>query len=298
MLRDATLLVDLEPLLEARRRLGLVRVASSLGEALAGADSVLVVGGEPPDGAMLSAGDGRRVPVGWIAADRDGVRTFVRSAAELVSRLEHDLAPGPAILLAQWDDRALQLADEVERGSDPPPLRWSAERLVRRDLLDALRCGPGVALYLGHAVSAGWVGYGGVTARALTAGGGHPLGAILTIACDAALRHHGRMSFCDELVTRGACAAAFGATGKVLHQVNRVLARSIGRVLSQAPTVGALLLRTPDEVLRGYRIAGDPATPLIGAARALEVASAVDAPSPDRLIGPVTARAQVSELTA
>jgi peptidase C25-like protein len=298
VVQDGALQADLEPLIEARRRIGSVRVVSSLGEGLDQADSVLVVGGETPDSAISSAGDGRRVPVGWIGSEREGLRIFVRTAAELVSRLEQDLAPGPAILLAQWDDRALQLADEVERAGELPLLRWSAERLVRRDLLDSLRCGPGVALYLGHALSGGWVGYGGVTAAALTARRMHPLGAILTIACDAAQCNRNRMSFCDELVMRGACSAALGAVGKVSHQVNRVLARSIVRALSKAHTLGELLLRLPDEVLSGYRIAGDPAAPLIGAAHAMETASEVYAPGPDRLVEPVSAARKYLSVTA
>lgn len=295
---DATLLTELEPLIEARRRLGCVKVESSLAEALADADSVLVVGGEAPDCAILSASDGRRVPVGWIGAERDGLRVFARTAAELVSRLEQGLGPGPAILLAQWDDRALQFADEVEQAGEFPLLRWTAERLVRRDLLDSLRCGPGVALYLGHALSGGWVGYGGITASALTARRMHPLGAILTIACDAAHCNRGRASFSDELVMRGACSAALGATGKVSHQVNRVLARSIVRALSKAHTLGELLLRMPDEVLCGYRIAGDPAAPFIGAAHAMETASEVYAPAPDQLVEPASAARRHWSVTA
>ena len=298
VVRDGVVQADLDPLVEARRRIGSVRVVSSLADSLDDADSVLVVGGEAPDSAILSADGGRRVPVGWVGAERDGLRTFVRTAAELVSRLERDLAPGPAILLAQRDDRALQLADEVEGAGEFPLLRWTAERLSRRDLFDSLRCGPGVALYLGHALSGGWVGYGGVTAAALTARRMHPLGAILTIAGDAAQCNRSRLSFCDELVMRGGCSAALGATGKIPHHVNRVLARSIVRALSKAHTLGELLLRLPDDVLCNYRIGGDPAAPLIGAAHAIETASRVYAPAPARLLEPATAARKYSSVAA
>jgi len=298
VLRDDAPLADLEPLIAARQRIGPVRVARSLDEGLADADSVLVVGGEAPDTAILNVADGRRVPVGWIGTNGGNVRAFVRAAVELVSRFEQDLAPGPAILLAQWDDRALQLADEVEHATDLPLLRWSAERLARRDLLEALRCGPGVALYLGHALSGGWVGYGGVTASALNMRRMHPMGAILTIASDAAQCNRGRASFSDELVLRGVCAAALGATGKITHQVNRVLARSIVRALSRAQTLGELLLRMPDEVLHGYRIAGDPAAPFIGAAHSLEAARRVCAPSPEQLVEPALRTRKYWSVTA
>jgi hypothetical protein len=285
--RDRMLLDDLEPLIEARRRIGSVQVVGSLAEALGAADSILMAGGEAPQSAIVSTKAGRRVPVGWIGADRDGVRVFARAAAELAPRDAQGLAPGPAVLLGQWDDGALRLADEVESACETPLLRWTAERLVRREMLDALRCGPGVAMYLGHALSGGWVGYGGITASAFTARRMQPLGAILTIASDAAQCNRSRPSFCDELVLRGVCAAALGATGKSQRETNRVLARCIARGLTRSATLGGLLLQVPDEALRGYRIAGDPGAALIGATHALEIASEVYAPSSGRLIEPV-----------
>ena len=285
--RDPAMLAELAPLIDARRRLGSVHLAASLADALAHADSILVAGGETPQSAILKADDGRRVPVGWIAAERESTAAFARAAAEVASRQEHGLTIGPAILLAQWDERALLLADEVERTCRARLLRWTAERVGRRDLLDALRCGPGAALYLGHALSGGWVGYGGLTAGVLSTRRMQPLGAILTVASDAGQRHGRRPSFSDELVMRGGCAAALGAVGKTPHETNRVLARCMARALHSSRTLGELLLRMPEETLRGYRIAGDPAAALIGAEHAYETAAAVYAPTPDRLAQPV-----------
>jgi Peptidase family C25 len=282
--RDSAVLADLAPLIDARRRVGSVHLTASLAEALACADSIMVAGGETPQSPILKAADGRRVPVGWIAADPESAAVFARAAADVVLRCERGLSIGPAILLAQWDDRALLLADEVERACQATLLRWTAERLVRRDLLDALRCGPGVALYLGHALSGGWLGYGGLTAATLCTRRMQPLGAVLTVACDAGQRHGSRPSFSDELVMRGACAAALGAVGKTPHETNRVLARCMARALHTSGTLGELLLRMPEEALRGYRIAGDPAAALIGAEHAYATASAVYAPAPDGLV--------------
>lgn len=274
----------LEPLIEARRRIGPVHVGESMTDALRHADSVLVVGGPVPEAVVMRAEDGRRVPVGWVTAEPASLRGFVRNATQVVQRAQRGWSAGPAVLLGQWDDRALALADEIESAGDATLIRWTAERLVRRDLIEGLRCGPGVALYVGHALSGGWVGYGGVPASALGGRRAQPLGAIVTVACDAGRWHAGKASFCDELVGQGTCASALGATGKTLHAVNRVLARSLARGLGHSAHLGELLLQVPDEVLEHYRIAGDPAAPLIGAERSLEICRSVFAPAPDDLL--------------
>jgi hypothetical protein len=280
---ERALLDPLEPLIAARQRTGGVQIADTLADVLPDAGSVLMVGGEPPRSVFAGSGEARRVPLGWVAADADRLRMFARTAAEVVSRQAQELSPGPAVLLGQWDQRALSLADEVEHASGVPLFRWTAERLARRELLEALRCGPGLALYLGHALCGGWVAYGGITAAALTARRMHPLGAVLTIAGDAARCHRTRASFCDELVVRGGCAAALGATGKSRHDTDSVLARSAARALTKARTLGELLLRMPEDALHGYRIAGDPAAPLIGAAHACQVAAQIHAPAPEAI---------------
>jgi len=269
------LLDALEPLIAARQRTGRVQIANSIAEVRSEAATILMVGGAPPPTAFATSRDGRRVPLGWVGADRERLRVFARAAAEVASRQAQEQATGPAVLLGQRDFAALLLADEVERAAEVPLFRWTAERMGRGELLDALRCGPGLALYLGHALSGGWVAYGGVTAAVLSARRKHPLGAILTIAPDTARCDRTRLSFCDELAMRGACSAAVGATGKARYETDRVLARSIARGLTKSRMLGELLLAIPEEALRGYRIAGDPAAPLSGAAHAWQAASAV-----------------------
>ncbi|MGZ4731441.1 MAG: C25 family cysteine peptidase [Terriglobales bacterium] len=170
---------------------------------------------------------------------------------------------GPAVLLGQWQERTLNLVDAVEGLVDLSRFRWTAERLVRRDLLNALHCGPGVALYFGHALSGGWVGYGGVAAETLITMCGEPLGAVVSIACETARRPEGRSSFCEELVLGGYCAAALGASARTLHEHNRILARGLCSALGRAQSLGDALrlAEVPDDFFSHYRIFGDPGAP-------------------------------------
>jgi len=276
----------LAALIEERRRLGPVCLPESLDQVPAGAGYVLQVGGAAPPGVFYTAAGRRRVPVGWLPADRhDCLRSYATTAADVVRREALGLRPGPVVLLGQWHDRTLELVDAVEGLTSLPRFRWTAERLVRRDLLEALRCGPGIALYFGHALRQGWVGYGGVSAESLIAWRGEPLGAVLSIACETARTEEGRPSFCEELVLGGFCAAALGATVRTLHEHNRILALALSSSLGGVRNLGDALAKAeiPDEFLRDYRIFGDPAAPLIGAAHAEEAARQVFAPAPDEL---------------
>ena len=282
----------LEALIEERRRLGPVCVAESLDQVPAAATCVMQVGGAAPPSIFLSLPtattcNGRRVPIGWLPADRkNGLLAYASAASRVVRRQALGLKSGPAVLLGQWHERTLNLVDAVEGLVDLSRFRWTAERLVRRDLLSALRCGPGVALYFGHALSGGWVGYGGVTAETLIANCGEPLGAVVSIACETARRPEGRPSFCEELVLGGYCAAALGASARTLHEHNRILARGLCSALGRAQSLGDALrlAEVPDEFFSHYRIFGDPGAPLIGAEHAEDAAKQVFAPAPDYLL--------------
>jgi len=104
------------------------------------------------------------------------------------------------------------------------------------------------------------------------------------VACLAPLIDE-RPSFCEELVLRGFFADALGATVRTLHEHNRIVALALGSTLGGVRNLGDLLGKAeiPDEFLRDYRILGDPAAPLIGAAHAEEAARQVFAPAPDEL---------------
>jgi hypothetical protein len=280
----------LAALIDERRRLGPVYVAGSLDQVPTRATAVLQVGGQAPRAIFLSRG---RVPIGWLPDDRkDCLTRYARAAAQVVGRQVQGLKSGPVVLLGQWHERTLKLVDDIEGLIALSKFRWTAERLVRRELLNALRCGPGTALYFGHALSGGWLGYGGISAQMLIAICGEPLGSVVSIACETARRINGCPSFCEELVLGGFCGAALGASAKTLHDDNRVLARGLCSALGSAQSLADALemAKVPDEFFSHYCILGDPAVPLIGAANAEHTAKKVFAPAPDQLMNPKSLR--------
>jgi hypothetical protein len=279
----------LAELIEERKRLGPVALAESMDEVPTGTGYILQVGGSAPDDvfirlATLVSPYQRRVPIGWLPDDgKDGLLTYAAAAAQVIRRQARGLKSGPVVLLGQWQERTLKLVDTVEELITLSRFRWTAERLVRRDLLRALRCGPGVAIYFGHAVSRGWIGYGGISAETLIATRQEPLGAVLSIACETAHRTQGCWSFCEELVLGGFCAAALGASSRSLHEHNCILARGLCSALGRAQNLGDALAisEVSQEFLSNYRIIGDPAAPLLGATHAESAAKQVYAPAPD-----------------
>jgi hypothetical protein len=278
---SASALAALAPLVEAHASLGPVGVVAAGAALPDDAGTVLRVGGEAPRAVHTPAADGGRVTVGWLPeADTDALARFAVGAARVVERAASACAPGPIALLAQWDDRALALADELEARLGPAALRWTAERVARRDLVDGLGCGVAAALYVGHALSWGWVGYGGVTAIDLASGVLEPLGCVLSIACDTALATAGRESFAAALPLAGACAATLGATGKTLHESNRTLALAACAALPSAGSLADLLSAVPDGALEGYVVCGDPGAPIASAADARHRAAGLYAPAP------------------
>jgi len=279
---SASALAALAPLFEAHAALGPVAVIGAGAPLPDDAGTVLRVGGEVPRAVGAQAGDGGRVTVGWLPeADAEALALFALGAARVAERAASAFATGPIALLAQWDDRALALADELEARLGSAALRWTAERVARRDLVDGLGCGVAAALYVGHALPWGWVGYGGVTASDVADAVLEPLGCVLSIACDTALATPGKESFAAALPLAGACAATLGATGKTLHEANRALALAACAALPSAGSLADLLNTVPDGALEGYVVCGDPAAPIAGAAGARHRAAHVYAPSPE-----------------
>lgn len=307
----AAALRRLEPLIAAHDAIQPVRVISLCGDepepaaALAGAlddaGSALIVGNRRRaprtalPGLFLHSAEGRPVPTGWLPDAGPRLEVFARAAATVLARARAALPRGPLAVLAQRQDAALRLAaltsDGAARDSALPVLRWTAERLSRTDLLGALRSGVGLAIYVGHGRSCGWVGYQGVRASHLAEARGEPAGAILSLCCAVGSRHRIGTSFAEELVLSGICGAALGATGKTLHVRNGWLAKSLCQTLARTPvaTLAELLLAAelpPRACAWPYRIVGDPSVPLIGAADALERARRVAAPGADDPLPP------------
>ncbi len=198
--------------------------------------------------------------------------------------------PGPFLLLGEFDDGAL---DTVSRMQERLPRevavhRWTAERLPRHALIDALRGGAAAAIYLGHGLAGGWAGYGGFGVASAAEAAGDPLGAVLSLSCSTAARPRKGFSFCEELALTGLCAAALGAVSRTLHQLNVALALDLASALAEdpRPTLASLLLACPwpQDLRNCYRIIGDPLAPLTAAPAAARAAETVFAPGPDDIL--------------
>jgi len=279
----------LDPLLRAHRRRRPVVVvddAAALGPLLPCAAGVLLVGRSSParalPGPFLHRPDGTAVPAGYLPDSPSRLAVFAEAAGRVQAR---GPAPcGPFALLGELDERALRtaarVADVLPR--DACRLHWTADRLPRAALAQALGCGVAAALYFGHASAGYWAGYGGFGGR-LAAMRQEPLGAILSLACSAAARPRHGFSLAEELVLSGHCASALGAVRPTLHKHNAALGLALAAALTRAATLGGLLAacRDRDAALRPYRIIGDPLAPLRAAAGAWAAARGVFAPAPD-----------------
>jgi len=290
----------LEVLIEthrARRPVKIINPERDWTSVLGDVEGVLLVGDRRRTprtalpGPFVLAEDGRRVPVGWLPFTGSGeLRCFSAAAAEVQSRSE---GSGPIALLGQWDDHVTRTVTRALRilkgGGDTPPVPvfwWTADRIIRRDLLTALRLGLGLALYSGHGRPYGWSGYHGLHSRHLLYAKGLPTGAILSLTCHTANRHRVALSFAEMIPLAGIAAAAFGAVRSTRTLDNWWWGISICEALSGHPrcTIGELVLRAcppRQEQWECYRIIGDPLAPLIGASSATEDCANVWAPAPD-----------------
>lgn len=285
----------LQPLLTAHRAHGPVRV---LGSTYAPSDlddaaAVLIVGEarlsprRALPGVFLRAGNGGRVPAGWLPDVPDRLDAYARAAAEVQLRRRKGAGRGPFVFLSELDDRAIAAVDLVARAmpASESVFRWTSERIRKRDLIAALQGGQGAAFYFGHGFSWGLAGYGGFDKSAAALIRGHPLGSLLCLTCSVGSRPRHGLSFCEEIVLSGVCAAAVGATGRTLHQNNRELGLAMAQAgrASEDATLAALLLSPliPDGLLKHYRVVGDPLAQLIGQPGSVEKAQRVFAPAPD-----------------
>jgi len=242
-------------------------------------------------GPFITTAGGRRVPVGWLPfTTYTELECFSSAAAEVQLRSG---TGGPIALLGQWDDqvtrtvvRALKILGGKKGVSPVPVFWWTADRIIRRDLLGALRIGLGLALYSGHGRPYGWAGYHGLHTRHLIHAKGKPSGAILSLTCHTANRHRVALSFAEVIPLSGIAAAVFGAVQPTRTLDNWWWGNSICDVLADRPccTLGELVIRACPpwpEQWNNYRIIGDPLAPLLGAKDAAEACAQVWAPSPD-----------------
>lgn len=304
-------LAALAPLIAAHRELRPVRLVTlprghlpsftTLAARLHNAAAALIVGNRrrgprtAVPGLYLRVADDRRVPLGWLPDLGDAaLARYAHAAAAVLRRPAAGLDVGPVALLSQWDDRALRVMRRAEHflrrtASGLGIFRWTAERIVRRDLLVALRSGLGLALYAGHGGPNGWSGYQGLHVRHLAHARGEPLGAVLSICCETASRRRIGLSFCEALVLDGLAAAAVGAVCKTDHHANsRWVIDLMHTFVAGSRSIGALVCASPgsDRIASEYRILGDPLAPLTGAATTRAQAQTVFAPAPDDPLPP------------
>jgi len=290
----------LRPLIEAQRERRPVRVitpADDWQDQLDDVAGVLLVGNRRQTprtalpGPFANASDGRRVPAGWLPFTNPAeLGCYAAAAAEVHHRSG---SGGPIALLGQWDDhvtrmirRSIQILNG-DNGAPPVPLFWwTADRIIRRDLLTAMRIGLGVAMYCGHGRPYGWAGYHGLHTRHLVHAKGRPSGAILSLTCHTANRHRVGLSFAETITLSGIAAAAFSAVRPTQTVDNWYWGINICEALSKNPacTLGDLILNAcppRPEQWDSYRIIGDPLAPLLSAPGAAEACSRVWAPGPD-----------------
>ena len=286
---------ELRPLMDAWRRGG-VRVeirsyAGAIPDAaeLAGArprlDALVLAGPvrHAPrtalPGPFLTNGAGRTIPAAWLPVrGAASCRRFAIAAAHVHARPRQRRT---LALLGQWHPRYLRLADRIERllPRRVAAFRWTAEAIVREDLVQALGAGLGLGLYVGHGRPVGWAGYHGVRARHFDGWRGEPVGGLVSLCCRTASRRRTGLSWAEALPLLGVAAASFGAVEETRHTDNARWAVGLCAALrSGASTVGDLLVRAapPQASARApYRLVGDPLTPILAAHDGVRRASAV-----------------------
>lgn len=196
-----------------------------------------------------------------------GLERFAESAAAVCLR---EGEPGPVALLAQWDERAHQGAEDAAQLA-PAPLFWPARIITGRDLPRALGIGLGACVYFGHGHQGGWDGYWGIDAPTLIASMVEPAGVVFSLTCRG-------FSFSEELVLGGYCAAAFGSLGRTSHRRNRYLGLNLCRAMQQHRTLAAVLRNSHATWLSmlAYQIVGDPLACLTGSPSAPARAAAIE----------------------
>lgn len=242
-------------------------------------------------GPFLNAADGRRVAAGWLPYVGNGeLERFAVAAAEVQDRAG---SGGPIALLGQWDAhvtrmvrRSLQIMAGDSEAPPVPVFWWTADRIIRRDLLTALRIGLGMVMYCGHGRPYGWAGYHGLHSRHLCHAVGRPTGAVLSLTCHTANRYRVGLSFAEQIPLAGIAAATFGAVRPTQTVDNWFWGISLSEVLANRPgcSLGELVLSScPPRTSQwdAYRIIGDPLAPLLGAEDAAEACARVWAPAPD-----------------
>lgn len=215
---------------------------------------------------FLISEEDKKVPVGIVPNNRM-LQNFIDAAVKAHSRPKDDLSLS---LLAQRHPRYIKLADRIEtimnsKKSKLSFFKWTSDIVFREDMIDRLKAGLGIALYIGHGRPNGWVGYYGLRSHHFEENS-NPVGCIISLCCHTANRRRIGLSFAEQMVLNGAAAASLGAVSSTLHTNNTRWAVQIVDILSdEINTIGELLLNAcpvNPAAYKNYRLIGDPLAPL------------------------------------
>lgn len=316
----AALVDALAPLVDEWRRRGAVVQAYRLapGEQLADRlDRLLGVHAEAPgdvrrDGRLLMVLEEPNLPslraqvagtargyasaalAGWLRMDAVAIAAYAARAVAILQRGGE--APASLVLLGPREARYQAALDEVQAcatGADALwPLRWSAERIRKPPLLNALRLGAAAALYMGHGNRHGWLAYGGLGSGDFLALA-EPWSPDETTAVFFALGCGGASpeGIADAMVAHGVAGAVLAPIGDPLHADNRQLALGLVEALAHGHRTLPRLLEAvsaPTAAMRGagYMVIGDPGLGALAAPGALARGLGVFAPAPDAVLVP------------
>ena len=234
------------------------------------------------DAPFVTTRHGRRVPVAWLpATNATGLRRFASCAARTHRRVPRSRACKGVALLGQWQAQYLQVVERMAILMAPQAegFRWTADVLLREDMVRALGSGLGLGIYVGHGRPVGWVGYHGLRSQHFDHFDGEPLGALVSLCCRTASRRRVGLSYAESLPLRGIAAASLGAVGDTLHTDNTRWALGLCDALrAGAQTIGELVVQgapLSPKAVSSYRLLGDPLAPLGAADHALLRARAV-----------------------
>lgn len=308
-----SLLDALAPLLDMHRRRGAVAVFPGrvseiekvVGE-FGNRPAVLLVVEDPTKESIRtqysapfqSRAAGPDVLLGWVRLDVNELATYARRAAALLSR--RDEIQQPVVLLGPRETRYLKLLDELERTVQSSPyvksFQWSAERIRRGPVVDALRLGAAAVLYTGHGNALGWFAYGWLGADTFATGEAwsedQASALMFSLSCRTGQPSSPRVptpaascsSFADAMIAHGVAGAVLAPLGDPLHTDNRLLANGLLLALASGrrsfpDILGAA--RSAGVSLRGYAVIGDPALRATSAPNAVSRGAKVFAPAAD-----------------
>ena len=233
--------------------------------------------------------------IGWLHLNREELARYATRVARLLDRNAEEQAA--LVLLGPREQRYLELVGELENSAvalELSTLRWTAERIRRAPLTQALRVGAAAVLYTGHGNAGGWLAYGGLTASML-AGDEHwasdeTNAMMISLSCSTGRRRSStragvsRRGFADEVVERGVAGAVLAPLTDPLHSHSRLVAQAVVRAIAESDGLVCDIL---EHVVRhgvsldGYAVVGDPALPVRSSLGAAARAAAVFAPAAD-----------------